>query len=164
MSQLINRTESRLPNPMTRVPALADIGAALAKALGSGSVPDTTISFAQLLVGQRMGSDYLVTLHTAGLRRAGETEERIADVTNWEESALFDEPERVALALADALLTPNPDDARVSDELYARASASYDDTSLTTLILGLGQVFFFVPLAVIGEPLAGKSPAEQWRP
>jgi AhpD family alkylhydroperoxidase len=164
MSTSLNRTESRLPDPMTRMPALADVGAALFRAVGSGTVPTTTITLAQLRVGQLVGSDYLIALHTAGLRKAGETEERIAAVTMWEDSTLFGEPERIALALADALLTPNPDGGRVSDELYARASACYDDTGLTTLIVGLGQVFFFVPLAVIGEPLAGKSPAEQWRP
>jgi alkylhydroperoxidase family enzyme len=62
------------------------------------------------------------------------------------------------------VLTPNPSGERVPDELYARASEQYDDKALATLIMAIGQVCFFLPLALIGKPLPGVSPAEQWRP
>ncbi|WP_280343806.1 hypothetical protein [Nocardia abscessus] len=40
----------------------------------------------------------------------------------------------------------------------------YDDTALATLAMVIGQVNFFIPLALIGKPLPGRPPAEQWTP
>jgi alkylhydroperoxidase family enzyme len=60
------------------------------------------------------------------------------------------------------VLQPSVHGERVSDALYAEAAEHYDAKALTTLALAIGQVSFFVPLAVIGRPLPGKSPAEQW--
>lgn len=165
MSSTANRTReaSRLPNPMLFVPELGGVGAALAKATGNGTVPATTISLVQLRVGHIVGSEYLTVLHSGNLRTAGEAEERITALATWHDASCFTEAERTALALADAVFTANSDGERVSDELYARASAHYDDTALVTLIMALGQVGFFLPLALIGAPLPGKRPAEQWR-
>jgi alkylhydroperoxidase family enzyme len=53
---------------------------------------------------------------------------------------------------------------RVPDELYALAAEHYDDKALATLAMAIGQVNFFVPLALIGQPLPGRPQAEQWSP
>ncbi|GAA2731282.1 carboxymuconolactone decarboxylase family protein [Actinocorallia aurantiaca] len=155
--------QSRLPNPAVLVPELGQIAGALAKATGNGSVPRTTISLVQLRAGQIVDSAYLTALHTGGLRKAGETEERITAVASWQDASCFTGAERVALALVEAVLTAAPHGERVPDELYARASEHYDDKALTTLIMAIGQVCFFIPLALIGKPLPGVSPARQWR-
>jgi alkylhydroperoxidase family enzyme len=89
--------------------------------------------------------------------------ERITAVASWQDATYFTDAERVALALVEAVLTANPHGERVSDELYARASALYEDKALATLITAIGQVCFFIPLALIGKPLAGVSLSEQWR-
>jgi AhpD family alkylhydroperoxidase len=146
------------------VPELKDIGGALFKATGSGAIPQTTISLVQLRAGQIAGSTYLTVLHTGNLRRAGASEERITAVASWRDAPYFTEAERVALELVESVLTPSPAGERVPDELYDRASQLYDDKALATLIMAIGQVCFFLPLALIGRPLPGVSPAEQWRP
>ncbi|RKT54529.1 carboxymuconolactone decarboxylase family protein [Saccharothrix australiensis] len=155
--------QSRLPNPGVLVPELAEIGAALFKATGNGSIPRTTISLVQLRAGQIVGNTYLTVLHTGNLRKAGEAEERVTAVSSWRDAPHFTAAERVALALVEAVLTPDPRGERVPDDLYALASAHYDDKALATLALAIGQVCFFIPLALIGKPLPGVSPAEQWR-
>ncbi|GAA4070640.1 carboxymuconolactone decarboxylase family protein [Actinomadura miaoliensis] len=154
---------SRLPNPAALIPELGQIGGVLFKATGNGSIPQTTISLVQLRAGQIAGNTYLTVLHTGNLRKAGEREERITAVASWRDAPYFTDAERVALALVEAVLTPNPHGERVPDELYAEASAHYDDKALATLVMAIGQVCFFIPLAVIGKPLPGLSPAEQWR-
>ncbi|MFD7657385.1 carboxymuconolactone decarboxylase family protein [Actinosynnema sp. NPDC059797] len=154
---------SRLPNPAVLVPELAEVGAALFRATGNGSIPRTTTSLVQLRAGQLVGNTYLTVLHTGNLREAGEAEERITAVSSWRDAPHFTAAERVALALVEAVLTPNPHGERVPDDLYDQASAHYDDKALTTLVLAIGQVCFFVPLALVGKPLPGVSPAEQWR-
>jgi alkylhydroperoxidase family enzyme len=157
------KSESRLPDPAVLVPELREIGQALFKATAKGAVPQTTISLVQLRAGQLVGSTYLSVLHSGNLRTAGETEERIAAVATWRDATCFTEAERIALALVDAVHTPHPHGERVSDELYTAASAHYDDTALTTLVVALGQVGFFIPLALIGKPSPGVPPDRQWR-
>ncbi len=155
--------QSRLPNPVKLVPELGRISGALFKAVGDGSIPKTTTGLAHLRAGQLVGNTYLTTLHTGTLRDAGESEERITAVASWRDAPHFTEAERVALALVEAVLTPNPHGERVPDPLYELASAHYDDRALATLAIAIGQVCFFIPLALIGKPLPGTSPAEQWR-
>ncbi|GLW89953.1 carboxymuconolactone decarboxylase family protein [Actinokineospora globicatena] len=155
--------KSRLSNPATLVPELGQIGAALLKAVGNGSIPQTTVSLVQLRAGQIVGNTYLTVMHTGILRKAEVSERRITAVASWQDSADFTEAERVAFALVEAVLAPNPHGERVSDDLYARAAAQYDEKALATVAVAIGQVGFFTPLALIGKPLPGASPAEQWR-
>ncbi|MFJ6672006.1 carboxymuconolactone decarboxylase family protein [Actinosynnema sp. NPDC091369] len=155
--------QSRLPDPTGLVPELAQVAGALFQAVGNGSIPRTTIGLVHLRAGQLVGNTYLTTLHTGNLRKAGEAEERITAVASWRDAPHFTAAERVALALVEAVLTPNPRGERVTDELYAEASAHYDDKALATLTTAIGQVCFFIPVALIGKPLPGVAPAEQWR-
>ncbi|WP_073264916.1 carboxymuconolactone decarboxylase family protein [Cryptosporangium aurantiacum] len=159
----MNTTESRLPNPAVLVPELKDIGGALFKATANGTIPQTTIGLVQLRAGQIVGSTYLTMLHTGNLRKAGISEESITAVASWRDAPYFTAAERVALELVEAVLTVSPSGERVPDQLYTRASEQYDDKALATLIMAIGQVCFFLPLALIGKPLPGVSPTEQWR-
>jgi AhpD family alkylhydroperoxidase len=156
------RSGSRLPNPQQLVPELGEVGAALFKATGNGAIPRTTIGLVQLRAGQIVASTYLAILHAGNLRTAGESEERIAAVATWRDAPYFTEPERAALALVEAVLQPATHGERVPEELYAHAAEHYDDKALATLAMVIGQVNFFVPLALIGQPLPGRPPAEQW--
>ncbi|NXY97951.1 carboxymuconolactone decarboxylase family protein [Streptomyces sp. BR123] len=153
---------SRLPNPARLVPELGPVSGALFKAVGNGSVPKTTIDLMQLRAGQIVGNTYLTVMHTNSLRKDGVSEERITAVASWQDAPCFTEAEAAALALVEAVLQPSPHGERVSDELYARVAEHYDDTALTTLAIAIGQVNFFIPLAVIGKPLPGVKPSEQW--
>ncbi|MEV0589354.1 carboxymuconolactone decarboxylase family protein [Nonomuraea sp. NPDC050310] len=155
--------QSRLPNPAVLIPELKDVGGALYRAAGNGSIPQSTISLVQLRAGQLAGSTYLTVLHTGNLRSTGASEQAVTAVSSWRDAPYFTDAERVALELVEAVLTPNPSGERVPDDLYARACQQYDDKALATLIMAIGQVCFFLPLALIGKPLPGVSPAEQWR-
>jgi alkylhydroperoxidase family enzyme len=155
--------QSRLPDPTKLIPELKEISGALYKAAGTGSVSKTTIGLVQLRAGQIVANTYLTVLSTGSLRKFGETEERITAVASWRDAPYFSDAERVALALVEAVLTPNPNGERVPDELYAQATGHFDDKAIATLIMAIGQVNFFIPLALIGKPLPGVSPAEQWR-
>ncbi|MEU5215097.1 carboxymuconolactone decarboxylase family protein [Streptomyces sp. NPDC020807] len=153
---------SRLSNPLRLVPELGPVAGALYKAVGNGSVPQATIDLLQLRAGQLVGNTYLTVMHTASLRKAGEPEERITAVASWRDAPYFSEAEAVALELVEAVLQPAAHGERVPDELYARVAAHYDETALTTLVLAIGQVNFFIPLALVGKPLPGVKPSEQW--
>ncbi|GAA2742274.1 carboxymuconolactone decarboxylase family protein [Kitasatospora cinereorecta] len=157
------QVRSRMSDPVALVPELEELSGSLYRATGNRSVPRTTIGLIQLRAGQIVGSTYLTALQSGLLRKAGESEERIGAVATWAGAPYFTEAERVALALVEAVLTvPPAGTERVTDELYARAAEHYDPKALATLTIAIGQVNFFVPLALIGKPVPGVKPAEQW--
>jgi alkylhydroperoxidase family enzyme len=149
---------SRLPDPGQFFPELTGLAGAMYKVTLNGSIPQTTISLVQLRAGQIVGNTYHTIRQTGDLRKAGETQERITAVASWRDAPYFIDAERVALELVEAVLTPNPSGERVNDELYARASAHYDDRALWTLTLAIGQICFFIPVALIAKPIPGQEP------
>ncbi|MFD0368168.1 carboxymuconolactone decarboxylase family protein [Streptomyces sp. NPDC059071] len=155
---------SRMPNPGEFVPELSDISAAFFRATGNRSVPRNTINLIHLRAGQIAGNTYLTILNTGFLRKAGETEERITAVSSWQDAPYFTDAERAALALLEATLQPAPHGReRVTDELYAEAAKHYDDKALATLMIAIGQISFFIAVAVIGKPQPVTSLADnQW--
>ncbi|MGW7318676.1 carboxymuconolactone decarboxylase family protein [Streptomyces sp. NPDC054854] len=155
---------SRMANPADFVPELNDISAALFRATGNRSVPRATMSLVHLRAGQIVGNTYLTVLNTGFLRKAGESEERITAVSSWQDAPYFTGAERAALALVEAVLQPAPRGReRVGDELYAEAAKHYDEKALATLTIAIGQINFFIALALIGKPAPVASLAdEQW--
>ncbi|GAA2432711.1 carboxymuconolactone decarboxylase family protein [Actinomadura vinacea] len=152
----------RLPDIGDFIPEVTEIGTALFKATGNRSIPRTTISLVHLRAGQIAYSTYQTIRHTDALRKAGETEERITAVATWRDApSYFTDAERAALALVEAVFTPNPDGERVPEDLIAQVSEHYDDKALATLTMVIAQFGFFLPIALITKPLVGVSPAEQ---
>jgi alkylhydroperoxidase family enzyme len=157
-----NGIRSRLPDPSQFFPDLPAITGTMYKAVHNGSLPDATINLVQLRAGQIAGSTYHTVRQTGLLRNGGEPEERITAVASWRDAPYFTDAERVALEVAEAVLTPNPSGERVSDELYARTAAHYDDKALWTLTLAISQICFFIPVAVIARPIPGKAPGKNY--
>jgi alkylhydroperoxidase family enzyme len=153
---------SRMPNPMPFVPELAVVAEGLHKVIKNGAIPDVTVHLLQLRAGQLLGSTYFTIRETANLRRVGESEERITAVATWQDATYFTDAERVALELVEAVLSPNPSGERVSDELYVRASAHYDDKAMWTLIMAIAHIGFFTPAALIAKPIPGMPPGQNY--
>jgi alkylhydroperoxidase family enzyme len=154
--------QSRLPDPTQFFPELVAMAATMVKATQNGSIPQTTINLVQLRAGQIVASTYHTVGQTSQLRTAGETEARITAVASWQDAPYFTDAERIALQLVEAILTPNPFGQRVPDELYARATAHYDDKALWTLILAISQVCYFIPIALVGKPIPGMPPGKNY--
>ena len=158
----LDNLQSRLPDPTQLIPEVAEVAAATVKAIANGSIPQITMGLVQLRAGQIVGSTYHTIGRTDGLRQAGETEQRITAVASWRDASYFTDAERVALELVEAVLTPNPSGQRVPDELIARASAHYDDKALWTLTLVISQIFYFIPVALIAQPIPGMPPGKNY--
>ncbi|GIJ10298.1 hypothetical protein Van01_35120 [Micromonospora andamanensis] len=144
-------------------PELTAISSAMAKATLNGAVPPATIGLLQLRAGQIAGSTYHTVRQSNLLRKSGETEERITAVASWQDAPYFTEPERVALELVETVLSGGSSGERVSDELFARAAAHYDDLALWTLTVAIAQICFFIPVAAIAKPIPGKPPGKNYR-
>ncbi len=154
--------QSRMSTPGKFVPGLQEVAAGLGKAIGNGSLPGTAMGLVGLRVAQIVGNSYLTSRTTLALRDAGETEERITAVASWRDSPRFTDAERAALALGEAVFTPNPQGERVPDELYAEAARHFDEKELATLMVAIGQVSFYVALALIGKPVPDVPFSESW--
>ncbi|WP_030162396.1 carboxymuconolactone decarboxylase family protein [Glycomyces sp. NRRL B-16210] len=152
-------TTPRIENPRQHLPAADEIAAAVNKANAEGVLPDTLVTLVQLRVGQILGSAYLTA---RPLQSADDTPERLGTVASWRTAPYFTDAERAALALAEAVHTPDPTGERVSDELFAEAAKHLSDKEIIVLTGVLGQIGYFIPLALIANPKVGVSFAEQW--
>jgi len=72
--------------------------------------------------GQLMRSEYEWAQHLAMARKSGVREAQIAALAQWRTSSEFDEREKAALALGEAVTA-----GRVTDEVYAQAKRHFDD-------------------------------------
>ncbi|MEU8675990.1 carboxymuconolactone decarboxylase family protein [Streptomyces sp. NPDC048560] len=76
---------------------------------------------------------YCLHMHTTDARKAGESEERLHMVAVWQEAThFFTEREQAALALTDAVTRVA--DGGISDEVYGRAAAHFDESELARLL------------------------------
>jgi len=73
---------------------------------------------------------FCVDINSATGMKRGVSEEQFAALERFEDSPLFDEQQKAALAYAEAMTRS---DARVSDELMRRLKARFDDDSVIEL-------------------------------
>ncbi|MEV4678581.1 MULTISPECIES: carboxymuconolactone decarboxylase family protein [Actinomadura] len=89
------------------------------------------LELVQIRASQINHCAYCIDYHTSDARRAGESEERIYQLSAWEESSLFTAKERSALALTEAItLLPQG----VPDEVYEEAAKHFEEKELAQLI------------------------------
>ncbi|MFE1201730.1 carboxymuconolactone decarboxylase family protein [Streptomyces sp. NPDC058762] len=153
---------SRLPDPTGLFPELAALSGAVQKALRNGPVPQATLALMRLRTAQVIGSTYHGVAATDALRKAGEEERRVTAVATWQSAACFTAPERAALELAEAVLTPNPFGDRVSDDLFARLSRHYGTDEIWHLTMALSHFSLFTPVALVGKPVPGRPPGKNY--
>lgn len=150
----------RIENPAQHLPVVGEIAAAVNRVNEEGVLPKELVTLVGLRVGQLVGSSYFTARQ---LGEAEDTPERLGAVATWRTSPYFTEAERAALALTEAVHTPNPTGERVSDDLFDEAKKHFSDKELVVLTGVLGQIGYFIPLALIGNPKVGVSFAEQWQ-
>jgi AhpD family alkylhydroperoxidase len=78
------------------------------------------------------GCAYCIDMHTKVARRAGESERRLHTVAAWHEAPFFDDKERAALALTDAVTLIS--DEHVPREVWEEASAHFELDELAQLV------------------------------
>ena len=103
----------------------------------------------QVRVSQITGCSFCLVLHSEGARRAGVVPSKLDALAGWPEAPSFDERERAALGLAEAM-TPRGDGLRVEDDIWDAARGQFDDGELAALLylIGLINVWNRINLAV----------------
>src|SRR5215203_7457032 len=95
-------TTARMTNPAFAVPGAMDALNALSKTVSRARVPISR-ELMHLRASQINGCSVCVDMHAKAARKAGESEERVFSVAAWRETPYFNDAERAALALTEAL-------------------------------------------------------------
>lgn len=108
---------------------------ALEVAIGKRGLEPRLLELLKLRTSQINGCAFCVDMHVSELRKAGETERRLATVCVWRETPFFTERERAALAWAEAICrvaSGHPGDAE-----YEALAAQFTETERVDLTLAL---------------------------
>jgi AhpD family alkylhydroperoxidase len=132
--------QPRIDHPAQTVPGAMQALQQLEKATKQAGVPEATQELLRLRAGQINGCSGCVDLHSRALKAAGESDERIAMVAAWRDSAYFSDAERAALALTEAVtrIADRPDP--VQDEIWEEAARHYDEDQLAALVLSIASI------------------------
>ncbi len=129
----MNHPVAIFPEAMRALQALGEVA-------HNSAVPLRTLLLVELRASQINGCSVCVDLHARDLKKHGDADERIFGVAAWRDNPAFDEAERAALALTEALTRISDREDPVSDEIWAEAARHYDETGLATLVLDIANI------------------------
>jgi AhpD family alkylhydroperoxidase len=132
--------QARMNHPAFVVPGAMDALQAVGKAVGNGSVPETTIELVCLRASQINGCAVCLDGHSRAAKDRGETDERLFTLAAWRETPYFTDAERAALALTEAVTRVSDRPDPVPDAIYDEAAKHYDEEALATLILAIANI------------------------
>jgi AhpD family alkylhydroperoxidase len=134
---------SRMSNPAVILPESAVAIQELVKSIYGAGVPPKTMGLVHLRASQVNGCSFCVVSGALEANKAGETDERLAAVAAWRDAPWFDESERAALALAEAVtrLSDRPDP--VPDDVWEAAEKHFDERQLAALVLWIATTNLF---------------------
>jgi AhpD family alkylhydroperoxidase len=107
------------------------------------------------------GCAYCLDMHTKDARAAGESEQRLYALAAWRETPFFDDRERAALALCDAL-TAHSNEPEVVAEAREEAVRRFGNDELGRLIFAIATINAWNCLVIASGAVAGSyQPAER---
>src|ERR1700733_10611638 len=109
------------------IKALYGLGAYLSKS----PVEQKLLNLIYFRVSQINRCAYCLDMHSKDLRAEGETEQRLYMLDAWPETPLYSDPERAALAWAEAIT--NLGDGHVPDEIYEQVRKQFSEEELIDL-------------------------------
>jgi len=146
MEEPMTQTQTRGPRLSKDAVMSEDAGAGvqqIIKSIRSGGVPDQTLEFVHMRASQINGCNGCIAYGIKRAEEIGISPERLVALPGWRESALYDDSERAAFALTEAMtrLADHPD--AVTDEIWAEAAAHYDEPALAALVSMIALTNFF---------------------
>lgn len=130
-------TQPRMSNPATIIPqAYKGIGNLLAAA-ASGDLPPATLELVALRVSQLNGCAACIQGHVVNGPGLGLTASQMVGLPAFRESPFFDESEKAALELAEALTKLAGAEDAVPDELWRHVTKHFNEKQTAALILAI---------------------------
>ena len=155
----------RITNPALSVPGVLDALQALSQAANEAAnqagLPRSTVELVSLRASQINGCAVCLDMHTRGLKRAGEADERLFTLAAWPEAPYFTDAERAALALTQAATRLSDRADPVPDEIWNEAAKHYEEPALAALVVCIAAINAWNRLNVTTGQTAGEWTA-QW--
>src|SRR5699024_7278237 len=118
----------------------------LEKFLANSELERSLYELVKIRASQINGCAFCIDMHTKDAREAGETEQRIYDLSAWRETPFYSERERAALEWTEALTLISEND--VPDSLYKAVSEHFDEEELVTLTMAVVAINGWNRLAI----------------
>ena len=148
--------QDRIDNPAFAVPGAMDALQALSKAVQRGGIPPRTTELMHLRASQINGCGVCAVQHPRIARKLGETDDRLFAVACWRDAPYFDEAERAALALTEAVTRMADTSDPVPDAVWDEAARHYDQTQLAALVMSIGLINLWNRTNVATRQVAGQ--------
>jgi AhpD family alkylhydroperoxidase len=105
---------------------------------GRKTVDPTVLHLIKIRASILNGCAFCLDMHTQEALKEGEHQRRLFAVAAWRETAFFDDRERAALALTDAVTRLG--DHGVPDEVWDDAARHWSAEDLANLVLAIGII------------------------
>ena len=148
--------QERMKNPAMIIPEAMQALQALGGVAENHGVPSKTLGLVHLRASQINGCGVCVDMHPRMMRRAGETDERLFAVAAWRDTPYFNDAERAALELTEAVTRLGDRADPVPDAIWNEAKRHYDEEALAALILAIATVNVWNRINVTTRQVAGE--------
>ncbi|MFI7578506.1 carboxymuconolactone decarboxylase family protein [Micromonospora sp. NPDC049497] len=110
------------------------------------NVDHTVLELVKLRASMLNGCAFCVDMHTRDALAAGESSRRLFAVAAWREAPFFDERERAALALTDAVTRLG--DHGVPDDVWDVAAKVWPEKELADLLMAIATINVWNRIAI----------------
>jgi AhpD family alkylhydroperoxidase len=149
--------QARMRNPAEVLPDAIKPLQALYSAVYQAGVRAETLGLIHLRASQINGCSYCVDSSVKHARKAGESDERLFAVSAWHEAPYFNDAERAALALSEAVTRLADQSDAVPDAIWNEAAKHYDEKALAALVLWIATSNLYNRINVTTRQPVGKA-------
>lgn len=112
----------------------------------AGAVDPTVFELVKIRASMTNGCTYCIHMHTNDALKAGESIDRLFGLAAWREAPYYDDAERAALALTDAVTEIG--DHGVPDEVWDPVVAHWGEEGAANLLLAIGTINVWNRIAI----------------
>ncbi len=134
---------------------------ALGHAVEASGLSRATLELVHLRASQINGCGVCAVRHPQPAREHGVSDEQLWAVAAWRDTPFFDDAQRAALALTEALtrIADAPDG--VSDAVWGEAALHFDEAALSALVVAIGTINLWNRMNVATRQIASQA-GEGW--
>ena len=114
--------------------AINGLGLKVKEAAAEAGIDEKTVQLLNVRISQINGCAYCLDVHVKDAVKAGETQQRLAVLPAWRDTALFTDKERAALALVESITELPAQQIREQEEGFARRCLSDEEFSVVSWI------------------------------
>ncbi|GAB4583512.1 carboxymuconolactone decarboxylase family protein [Nocardia sp. IFM 10818] len=132
------------------------------RVIDDSTLSKTTQELIKIRASQINSCGMCLDMHTKDAVHAGETPVRLAMIAAWQESTVFTDAERAALALTDEATRMADKNGAISEDTWAQVRKHYDDNQIGAMISLIATINAWNRLNVISGMTGGDYQPGQW--